>query len=262
MQYENSKGFAQSLDQQDSLKQFRKKFHIPLHEDKPSIYFTGNSLGLQPVSTRKFIEEELKVWETQGVEGHFAAPKRPWMYYHKFTKDILAELTGARPAEVVSMNNLTTNLHLMMASFYQPEGKRTKILIEGEAFPSDHYAVESQIKFHQLEYPANLIELKAREGEYTIRTEDIISTIKEHGEEIALVLLGGVQYYTGQLFNIPLITQAAHEVGAKVGFDLAHAIGNVPLNLHDDEVDFAVWCSYKYLNYYVRDDRFLTGGET
>src|SRR5690606_4381838 len=162
---------------------------------------TGNSLGLQPKSARKFIEEELDVWQKQGVDGHLDAPERPWMFYHKFSKDILAELTGAHPAEVVSMNNLTSNPHLMLGSFFRPEGKRTKILIEADAFPSDHYVVESQLKYHGLSYPENLLELKVREGEYTLRTEDILSTIKEHGDEIALVLLGGVQYYTGQLFN-------------------------------------------------------------
>jgi kynureninase len=248
MKYENSLAFAENLDQADKLKSFRDRFFIPLHKGRESIYFTGNSLGLQPKSTRNYIEEELEVWAKQAVEGHFSAPERPWMHYHKLSKESLAKLTGAQPAEVVSMNNLTSNLHLMFVSFYKPKGKRTKILIEADVFPSDHYAVESQIKYHGLSVENNLIELKPREGEFTLRTDDIINLIEENAEELALVLLGGVQYYTGQLFNIPAITQAAHKAGAKMGLDLAHAIGNVPLNLHDDDVDFAVWCSYKYLN--------------
>ncbi|MGK7390585.1 MAG: kynureninase [Candidatus Cyclobacteriaceae bacterium M2_1C_046] len=248
MEYKNSQKFAEELDHQDPLKHFRDRFLIPHKDSKPLIYFTGNSLGLQPKSAKRFIEKELKVWAEKGVEGHFDAPDRPWMYYHKFSKDILAKLTGAKTSEVVSMNNLTTNLHLMMASFYQPDGKRSKIMVEADAFPSDHYAVESQIRYHGLDYPENLIQLTPRPGEVTLRTEDIIAKIQEHGEELALVLLGGIQYYTGQFFKISAITKAAHQAGAKIGFDLAHAIGNVPLNLHDDEVDFAVWCSYKYLN--------------
>lgn len=248
MEYQNSAEFAHEFDQQDPLKHFRERFLIPEKNGEQVIYFTGNSLGLQPKSTKKFIEEELETWATKGVEGHFDAPSRSWMYYHKFSKEALAQLTGAKPSEVVSMNNLSSNLHLMMVSFYRPEGKRTKIMVEADAFPSDHYAVESQIRYHGLSYPENLIELKARPGEATLRTEDIIAKIQEYSEEIALVLLGGVQYYTGQLFNIPIITKATHEAGAFIGFDLAHAIGNIPLKLHDDDVDFAVWCTYKYLN--------------
>ena len=248
MEYQNSLEFAKEKDAKDSLNHFRDKFLIPTNNHKPLIYFTGNSLGLQPKSAKKFIDEELDVWSRKGVEGHFDATKRPWMYYHKFSKQALANLTGSKPSEVVSMNNLSTNLHLMMVSFYRPEGKRTKIMVEADAFPSDHYAVESQIRYHKLIYRQNLIELKPRMGEVTLRTEDILEKIEEHANELALVLLGGVQYYTGQFFKIPVITKAAHHAGAKVGFDLAHAIGNVPLALHEDQVDFAVWCSYKYLN--------------
>lgn len=248
MKYENSREFAIKLDQEDPLAPYREKFHLPVKNEKPVIYFTGNSLGLQPKETRRFVEEELNVWEKQGVEGHFDAPERPWMHYHKFSKPALAMLTGAKESEVVSMNNLTSNLHLMMVSFYRPNGKRTKILIEEDAFPSDHYVVESQIKYHGLSFTENVISMKARTGEYILRTEDIISTIKENADSLALILLPGVQYYTGQFFEIARIAQAAHEAGSFIGLDLAHAIGNVPLNLHANQVDFAVWCSYKYLN--------------
>lgn len=249
MQFENSLEFAKELDQQDSLKAYRNKFFIPEINGKPSIYFTGNSLGLQPKSTRQFIEEELYDWATLGVEGHFhEKAKRPWFHYHKFSKEALAKIVGAKPSEVVSMNNLTSNLHLMMVSFYRPTKTRFKILIEKGAFPSDQYAVESQIKFHGLNYEEALIEVAPRNGEHTLRTEDIEQAINENKDQLALILLSGIQYYTGQLFDIKSITKAAHDAGAMAGFDLAHAAGNVALNLHEDEVDFAVWCSYKYLN--------------
>jgi len=247
MKYENSRALAQSLDNEDPLKEYRSQFHIPQHQGKDTIYFTGNSLGLQPKSTRKFVEEELKSWETLGVEGHFEG-KRPWMYYHKFSKEHLAKIVGAKPGEVVSMNNLTSNLHLMMVSFYQPTVDRFKIITEAGAFPSDQYALETQIKYHGLDPEDALIELKPRAGEHTLRTEDILQAIDQAGDQLALVMMAGVQYYTGQFFDLNSITAKSHEVGAYCGFDLAHAVGNVPVNLHDNDLDFAVWCSYKYMN--------------
>jgi kynureninase len=247
MNFENSRSYAKQQDHLDPLKQYRSQFHIPQHQGKDSTYFTGNSLGLQPKSTRKYIEEELKSWEDNGVEGHFEG-KRPWMYYHKFSKDQLAKIVGANPEEVVSMNNLTSNLHLMMVSFYRPTKQRFKIITEAGAFPSDQYALETQIKFHGFDLADALIELKPRDGEHTLRKEDILQAIEEAGDQLALVMMAGVQYYTGQFFDLKTITFKAHEVGAYCGFDLAHAVGNVPVNLHDNGVDFAVWCSYKYMN--------------
>ncbi|MEM7108165.1 MAG: kynureninase [Bacteroidota bacterium] len=248
MNYQISRDFATQLDQNDPLRAFRDQFYIPKHDGEDCIYFTGNSLGLQPKTVKEFVDQELEDWRDFAVEGHFKAQNRPWFHYHKFSKETLSSLLGATPNEVVSMNNLTSNLHFMMVSFYRPDKDRFKIMIEGGAFPSDQYAVESQIKFHGYPYEEALVELHPREGEYTLRTEDIIHAIKAHESEVALVLLPGVQYFTGQWFDIEMITNAAHEVGAYVGFDLAHAIGNVPLQLHDHNVDFAVWCSYKYLN--------------
>ena len=247
MTFENSASFARKMDQTDPLKEFRKAFHLPSINGKTALYFTGNSLGLQPRTTKKFIDEELLDWAKLGVEGHLHA-RRPWLYYHKFTKKILGQLVGAKPIEVVAMNQLTVNLHLMMVSFYQPTKERFKIITESGAFSSDQYAFESQLKFHGLNPSDALIELEPRLGEHTLRTEDIVAAIREHADELALVIFGGVQYYTGQFFNIKKITEAAHQAGAKAGFDLAHAVGNVLLNLHRDQVDFAVWCSYKYLN--------------
>lgn len=247
MTYINSLSFARSLDRKDTLKAFRSQFHLPKVKGKTAIYLTGNSLGLQPKSTKRFIEQELSDWSSLGVEGHLHA-KRPWLYYHKFTKKALAQIVGAKPSEVVAMNQLTVNLHLMMVSFYQPTQQRFKLIVEAGAFSSDQYAFESQLKFHKQNPEEALIELKPRDGEHTLRTEDIVKTIAHHGESVALVLLGGVQYYTGQFFDIKKITEAAHRVGAYAGFDCAHAVGNVVLDLHKNDVDFAVWCSYKYLN--------------
>jgi kynureninase len=247
MIFENSLSFARSLDQNDPLKSFRSQFHIPKIKGKTAIYFAGNSLGLQPKTAKAFVEQELKDWKALGVEGHFRA-KRPWLYYHKLTKKTLAQLVGAKPVEVVSMNQLTANLHLMMVSFYRPTKSRFKIITEAGAFSSDQYAFESQLNFHALNPQDALVEISPRAGENTLRTEDIVECIREHGEQTALVLFSGVQYYTGQLFDIKKITETAHRVGAYAGFDLAHAIGNIPLHLHKDKVDFAVWCSYKYLN--------------
>jgi kynureninase len=247
MNFESSLNFAKKLDREDPLKSYRSKFHIPVLNGKQAIYFTGNSLGLQPKSAKTFLNQEMKDWASLGVEGHFRA-KRPWFYYHKFAKKALAAITGAKPIEVVAMNQLTVNLHLLMVSFYNPTSTRFKIITEAGAFPSDQYALASQLKWHGLNPDEALIELKPRKGEHTLRTEDILTSITDHAQELALVLLSGVQYYTGQFFDIKKITEAGHKAGAYVGFDLAHAIGNVPLNLHRDAVDFAVWCGYKYLN--------------
>ena len=247
MNFINTFQYAKKLDSQDKLRHLRNQFLIPSSNGKSNIYFAGNSLGLQPKKTKEFLAEELVDWAHLGVEGHLHS-RRPWLYYHKFTKKMLAKLVGAIPHEVVAMNQLTVNLHLMMISFYRPTPNRYKIITEAGAFPSDQYAFESQIKYHGFDPEKALIELKPREGEHTLRTEDIIASINQHGLEVALVIFGGVQYYTGQFFDLKHITAAGHAVGANVGFDLAHAIGNVPLSLHDDEVDFAVWCSYKYLN--------------
>jgi kynureninase len=248
MKYEFSESFAQEMDQQDSLKGFRDKFYIPKSPDgKEKIYFCGNSLGLQPKNVHEYVIQELEDWARLGVEGHFKA-KNPWMPYHEFLTEQMAEVVGAKPIEVVVMNSLTVNLHLLMISFYRPTSQRHKIIIESFAFPSDRYAVESQIKFHGFDPKDSLIILKPRKGETILKTEDIVRTIYEHGESVALILLGGVNYYTGQAFNFAEITKAGHEVKAVVGFDLAHAAGNLELKLHDWNVDFAVWCCYKYLN--------------
>lgn len=240
-------GFAQQLDRADPLKSFRKKFLIPKINKKPCLYFTGNSLGLQPITVIKNVLDELMDWLKYGVEGHFHA-QRPWLYYHKLVKESLAKIVGAKPIEVAAMNQLTVNLHLMLVSFYQPTNKKFKIITEAGAFSSDQYALESQVRFHNLDPDKTIIELNPRQGEFTLRTSDILDAIDQHSNELALVFFGGVQYYTGQFFELNKISGAAHRAGAYVGFDLAHAIGNVPLNLHQDQVDFAVWCSYKYLN--------------
>ena len=247
MKFETSLQFAKKLDRQDPLRSFPSKFHLPRIKGKTAIYFAGNSLGLLPKTTKKFVEEELNDWARLGVEGHFHA-KRPWLHYHKFSKRALSRLVGAKTTEVVAMNQLTVNLHLMMVSFYRPTKTRFKILTEAGAFSSDQYAFESQVKFHGLDPEKAIIELSPRQGEYVLRTEDILSAIDENKNELALVILGAVQYYTGQFFDVEKITKAGNAAGACVGFDLAHAIGNVPMQLHKHEVDFAVWCGYKYLN--------------
>ena len=248
MNYKNTLAFAKEEDAKDPLNKWRDEFHIPVINGKEAYYFTGNSLGCQPKRTRDFVEEEMQKWQDYGVEGHFVPKQKPWMHYHKVTKDALAKIVGAKPIEVVSMNNLSVNLHLLMVSFYKPTQTRYKIICEAGAFPSDQYMFETQLKYHDLDPDEALIELKPREGEYTLHLEDIVKTIEKTGDELALVLIGGLQYYTGQLFDMKSITQAGHKVGAKVGFDLAHGIGNAPLQLHDWDVDFATWCSYKYLN--------------
>ena len=247
MTYENSLQFAQNLDENDELKSFRNQFYIPIIHNKEVIYFCGNSLGLQPKSTEKYIYQELDDWKKLGVEGHFHG-KRPWFHYHKFLQEKAAKIVGAKKDEVVIMNSLTTNLHLMMVSFYRPTSQRFKIITEGGAFPSDQYALETQVKFHGFTPNEAIIELFPRKGETTLRTDDILRAIDQHADSLALVMMGGVNYYTGQFFDLEKITEKAHEVGALAGFDLAHAVGNVILKLHQWNIDFAVWCTYKYLN--------------
>jgi kynureninase len=247
MTFENTLEFAKIMDQNDPLKEFRKQFHFPNFHEKNIRYFTGNSLGLQPIKAKTYITEELEDWAKFGVEGHFHA-RRPWFSYHEQLTEKVAKIVGAKPLEVVVTHSLTTNLHLLMVSFYRPSGKRTKILCEAKAFPSDQYVLESQVKFHGLSPETDLIEVSPRPGEQLIREEDILAKIHELGDTLALVMIGGVNYYTGQLFDMKSITVAAHHVGAVAGFDLAHAAGNVNLSLHEWGVDFAAWCGYKYLN--------------
>lgn len=247
MEFQNTLEFAALLDQDDKLSKFRSKFFIPQHNKADAIYFCGNSLGLQPKTTPAYLEEELLVWREVAVNGYFKS-KNPWISYYKQLKAPLASLVGAQPDEVIAMNSLTTNLHLMMVSFYRPTTDRFKIITEAGAFPSDMYAIESQVKYHHHDPDEAIVELEPRQGEEVLRTEDIIKTIELHHDKVVLVLLGGIQYYTGQFFDIEAITKAAHRAGAYAGFDLAHAVGNVVLHLRKWEVDFAVWCSYKYLN--------------
>jgi kynureninase len=247
MVFENSLHFAKSLDEKDTLKKFREKFYIPIVNEKECIYFTGNSLGLQPKTTQDFVLNELEDWANYGVEGHFHA-KNPWVSYHEMFPDLLAEVVGALPEEIVVMNQLTVNLHLLMISFYRPTKKRFKIICEAKAFPSDQYAFQSQAALHGFKPEDAIIEVHPREGSAYIETQDILDAIAQHGEETALVIFSGVNYYSGQVFKMQQICKAAHEVGANCGFDLAHAAGNVALELHDWNVDFACWCSYKYLN--------------
>ena len=245
--FENSLDFAKKMDQNDPLRNYRDLFHIPKHNNQDCIYFTGNSLGLQPKKTKEYILEELEDWAKYGVEGHFEA-KRNWFGYHHFLTEKMATIVGAKPIEVVAMNTLSVNLNLLMVSFYRPQGKRTKIMMEAAAFPSDHYAMQQQVRFHGLNPQDEIILLEPSEGAHSIDTEAILNEIEKHKDSLALVMLGGVNYYTGQFFDLEKITKKAHEVGALAGYDLAHAAGNVVLNLHDWNVDFACWCSYKYLN--------------
>jgi len=246
--FENTVNFAISKDNEDILSSYRDEFYIPKQENgNDYIYLTGNSLGLQPKSVRRFIEQELLDWQNLGVEGHFHA-KNPWMPYHEFLTEKMAKVVGGLPSEVVVMNTLTVNLHLMMVSFYRPNKDRFKILIEKNAFPSDQYAVKSQIEFHGFNPDDALIEIEPLEGETYIKTSDILETIEREGDSIALIMLGGVNYYTGQAFEMDKITEVGHKKGCIVGFDLAHGAGNLNLKLHDWDVDFAVWCTYKYLN--------------
>ena len=246
--FQTSLDFAKELDQSDPLATYRNTFYLPKQKKgTPFLYFCGNSLGLQSHGVEALLLQELKDWKELGVEGHFHA-KRPWVSYSEFFVVKLAKVVGALPKEVVVMNTLTSNLHLMMVSFYRHSRKRYKIVIEKTAFPSDKYAVSSQLRFHGFDPAEALIQLTPRAGEETLRMEDIEKVLRENGDAIALVILGGVNYYTGQFFNLKRITEIGHEIGAMVGFDLAHAAGNVILELHNWNVDFAVWCHYKYLN--------------
>ena len=246
--FQNSLEYANDCDKNDSLAKFRDQYIFPVNEkNETQIYFCGNSLGLQPKSAKEALNVELEDWGKWGVEGHFHG-RKPWFHYHKFLTEHAAEVVGAKPIEVVVMNQLTVNLHLLMVSFYRPSKEKYKIIMEAGAFPSDMYAIESQVKHHGFDYNDAVIELVPRDGEHTLRTEDILKAIDDNKAELALVFFSGVQYYTGQYFNIPEITKKAHEVGAIAGFDLAHAAGNLNLKLHDWDVDFAAWCSYKYLN--------------
>src|SRR5438034_106359 len=240
--------FAQQLDAEDPLRSFHDRFHLPLgNNGEPLIYFAGNSLGLMPKSAERIVEQELDDWAKLGVDAHLTA-KTPWYSYHETLREPAARLVGAQPIEVICMNSLTVNLHLMMATFYHPAKSRFKILMEDPAFPSDTYAIKTQIVHHELEPKEALLLARPREGEFTVRTEEILDLIEKHADALAVVLIGGVNFFTGQWFDIPTITAAAQKHGITVGVDLAHAIGNVPLSLHDWNVDFAVWCSYKYLN--------------
>jgi len=246
--FQPDEAFARQLDEGDPLSRFRDRFHLPRRRDGSRVlYFAGNSLGLQPKASAGALEQELEDWATLGVEAHFEG-RTPWYSYHEVLREPLAELLGAGPSEVVAMNGLTVNLHLMLVTFYRPTATRHKILMEASAFPSDTYAIRSQIRYHGYDPDDAVIVVGPREGETAVRNEDILQTIERRGSEIAVVLIGGVNFFTGQLFDMELVASAARQQGAVVGYDLAHAVGNVPLAMHDWQVDFAVWCSYKYLN--------------
>jgi kynureninase len=248
MTYQNSLDFAKQLDREDSLSYLRHEFHIPRDKHgKEWLYFTGNSLGLQPKITSKYIRQELDDWANFGVEGHFEA-KNPWLSYHELLTDNMSKIVGAKPIEVVVMNTLTTNLHLLMVSFYQPTKTKYKIIIESDAFPSDRYAVQSQLSFHGFDPDEALIEWSPKEGKELLELEDLKSILDSQGDEVALLLIGGVNYYTGQYLDIKKITELGHAKDCIVGIDLAHGAGNIQPNLHDSGVDFAAWCTYKYLN--------------
>jgi kynureninase len=248
MSFSTNEDFARRLDAEDRLRDFRTKFYLPLGKDgKSVIYFAGNSLGLMPKSARQIVDEELDNWATLGVDAHHATGT-PWYSYHEALREPTARLVGAKPLEVICMNSLTVNLHLMMATFYRPTKSRFKILMEEPAFPSDTYAIKTQITHRGLDQKDALILARPCKSEFTIRTEDILDLIDKNADQLAIVIFGGANFFTGQLFDIKKITAAAHKHGIIAGFDLAHAIGNVPLSLHDWNVDFAVWCSYKYLN--------------
>jgi kynureninase len=248
MNFSDDENFARQTDAEDPLRAFREKFHLPLGPNgQPLIYFAGNSLGLMPKSARKIVEQELEDWALLGVDAHMDAAT-PWYSYHETLREPMARIVGAKPVEVICMNSLTVNLHLMMATFYRPTKSRFKILMEDPAFPSDTYAVKTQIVHHGLEPKDALVLARPREGEATLRTADVINLIEKNADTLALVLIGAVNFFTGQFFDISAITAAAQKHGISVGVDFAHAVGNVPLSLHEWNVDFAVWCSYKYLN--------------
>jgi len=245
--FEASLNFAQKLDQQDPLAHYKSLFHFPQHNDQPAIYFCGNSLGLQPTTVADAIETELNTWKNMAVGGYFNGAN-PWLNYQEYLKPSLAKLVGAKEMEVSAMNALTVNLHLLMLSFYRPTNERFKIIMEAGAFPSDQYAVETLVKHFGLNPDEAIIEIAPLEGKKTLSTTQIIDAIFQAGDSLAMVMFGGINYYTGQFFDLKAITEAAHKVGAIAGFDLAHVTGNIPLHLHDWNVDFAAWCSYKYLN--------------
>jgi kynureninase len=247
MTFKNTLEFAKELDQNDSLHSYKNEFLFPEVNGQKVIYFTGNSLGLQPKRTKAYVDEIMDDWAKLAVEGHFYAEKPWWDYHERFAKP-LSKIVGALPSEVTVMNTLTVNLHLMMVSFYKPIAKRYKIICEAKAFPSDQYMIQSQVQFHGFDPNNAIVEIQRREGEHNIRLEDVLAKIEEIGDELALVLIGGVNYYTGQVFDMKTITAAGQKAGAFVGWDLAHAAGNVTLNLHEWGVDFAAWCSYKYMN--------------
>ncbi|MCM4173087.1 kynureninase [Arenibacter sp. TNZ] len=247
MEFQNSLVFAQQLDAVDPLKKYRGEFHFPKTKGKDVIYFTGNSLGLQPKRTQKFVDDIMNDWKELAVEGHFHAEKSWWDYHERLAVP-LAKVVGAKPEEVSVMNTLTVNLHMLMVSFYRPNKKRFKIICEEKAFPSDQYMLTSQVKFHGLDPENTIVAVKKRSGENFWYTQDIIDKINEVGDELALVLIGGVNYYNGQVFDMEAITKSAKSQGAFVGWDLAHGVGNVALKLHEWGVDFAAWCSYKYMN--------------
>lgn len=247
MNFENTLTFARELDQADPIRDFRQDFLFPHQNNKPFIYLCGNSLGLQPKTAHKVLKEQLSNWENLAVEGWFEGDA-PWMFYHKELKKLMAPIVGASVLEVCPMNTLTVNLHLLMVSFYRPQAGKFKIIMEAGAFPSDQYAIESQVRFHGFNPDEAIIEVAPRKGEYTLDTEDITQVIAAHSGELALILFGGVNYFTGQWFDMEAIAKAGHKAGAVVGFDLAHAAGNVPMQLHDWNIDFACWCSYKYQN--------------
>jgi len=248
MIYQNTLAYAKQQDTEDKLSHLREQFHIPKDKNGNDwLYFTGNSLGLQPKKTQKYIQQELDDWAKYGVEGHFEA-KNPWMSYHELLTESMAKIVGAKPLEVVVMNTLTTNLHLLMVSFYQPTKKKYKIVIESDAFPSDRYAVQSQLKFHGFDAEEGLIEWKPRKGEELLNIADLKKIVAEQGDEIALLLIGGVNYYTGQFLDLKRIAEIGHSKNCFVGIDLAHGAGNISPDLHNSDVDFAAWCTYKYLN--------------
>lgn len=245
--FDTSLDAARLLDEKDPLKNFRQQFLIPSVDGKQQIYFLGNSLGLQPVRTKTYLQQELDKWQSYGVEAFFMGDQ-PWLHFHDKLITPLSKIVGAHPHEVVVMNQLTVNLHLLLVSFYQPKGKRNKIICEAKAFPSDQYMLETHVKYHGFNPAEVIVEVSPRTGESIVSLEDIQQTIAQHKDEVALVFFGGINYYTGQVFDMKAITQAGHDAGAKVGFDLAHAVGNISLQLHQWDIDFASWCTYKYLN--------------
>lgn len=247
MLFKNTTAFATTLDANDGLKQYKDAFHFPQHQGRNCIYFTGNSLGLQPKITKQFIDEVMNDWANMAVEGHFFAQKPWWDYYERLALP-LAKIVGAKPLEITVMNTLTVNLHFLMVSFYRPTATRFKIICEEKAFPSDQYLLQSQVAFHGFDPKEAIIEVKPKQGKHHVDIEDILETIRLEGDAVALVFFGGVNYYTGQVFDMERITAAGHQAGAIVGFDLAHAAGNIHLDLHNWQVDFAAWCSYKYMN--------------